>query len=152
MKPHIQFAFEASAMNAVFKVFEFFLKPSNFIGALLGLAAGGLVLNLFLRELTEHESFSNFRHVHNLKRDLSHIGVKVYPMEMDYERKDWNDHAFIKYEATRKGHGEQGRGVYLIDPQENLKDTKLEMEEGLHVVISDKISVNRSLQDTRPKE
>jgi hypothetical protein len=56
------------------------------------------------------------------------------------------------YEARRKGPGEQGRGVVLRNYSEFVLDQKLEIEEGLHVLVSDKISVNRSVPDTRPRQ
>lgn len=59
---------------------------------------------------------------------------------------------FMKYERTRKGAGEQGRSHVLTNISEIELDRKLVMEEGLSVVVSDKISVNRSIPDTRPQK
>lgn len=59
---------------------------------------------------------------------------------------------FMKYERTRKGAGEQGRSYVLTNTSEIELDKKLVMEEGLSVVVSDKISVNRSIPDTRPQK
>lgn len=59
---------------------------------------------------------------------------------------------FMKYERTRKGAGEQGRSHVLTNTSEIELDKKLVMEEGLSVVVSDKISVNRSIPDTRPQK
>lgn len=83
--------------------------------------------------------------------DLSHIGIKKYPVARNYDRIDWNDYDFIAYEAKRIGPGENGSGVFLTDPKEIELNQKLEEQEGLFVFISDKISVNRSLPDTRPR-
>lgn len=107
------------------------------------------VVSIFLREREHHESFDHFRKVH---WEVSRVGVKDYPKAMNYERKDWHDYEFIKYEAGRKGPGEQGQGVTLTDPKDIELDKILQPIEGLHVVVSDKISVNRSIKDTRPRE
>lgn len=72
-----------------------------------------------------------------------------YPVQQNYERKDWNDWDFIHYEKTRKGDGEQGEKFVLTDPKEIKLNEKLFKIEGLYVVASDKISVNRSVPDTR---
>lgn len=58
----------------------------------------------------------------------------------------------MKYERTRKGPGEQGRSCILTNTSEIDLNEKLVQEEGLSVVVSDKISVNRSIHDTRPKK
>lgn len=65
------------------------------------------------------------------------------------ERKDWHDYAFIKYERKRKGPGEQGKPVILTDPLDIELNDKLFKTEGLYPIVSDKISVNRSVPDTR---
>lgn len=74
---------------------------------------------------------------------------KIYPMAVNYERKDWHDWEFIKYEENRKGPGEQGRPFIMTDPKDIELNEKLFKVEGLNVVVSDKISVNRSIPDTR---
>lgn len=91
----------------------------------------------------------------NIRRfhwDLAKVGIKQYPQAVDHERRDWHDYEFIKYEASRKGIGEQGEGFQLIDAAEIELGDKLNQEEGLTVVVSDKISVNRSVPDTRPEK
>lgn len=69
-----------------------------------------------------------------------------------FEKKDWQDHAFIKYEASRVGPGEQGAPFELTDPKDIALNEKLFKVQGLYVVVSDKISVNRSVPDVRIKE
>lgn len=107
------------------------------------------IVTIFVKEKVHHETFDHFRKVH---WDVSRIGIKIYPKAMNYERKDWHDYEFMKYEASRQGPGEQGKGVKLTDPKEIELDRQLERIEGIHVVVSDKIPANRSLQDTRPRE
>lgn len=71
---------------------------------------------------------------------------------MIYERKDWHDWEFIEYEKSRQGPGEQGKPHVLTDPGDIELNEKLFPVEGLYAVISDKISVNRSVPDTRLPE
>lgn len=82
--------------------------------------------------------------------DISPIDRKNYPFVTNLERKDWQDIDFIQYELSRKGPGERGQTVVLTDKTEILQNQKKLAREGLSVLISEKISVNRSLPDTRP--
>lgn len=63
--------------------------------------------------------------------------------------RDWHDYEFIAYEKKREGPGEQGLAVTLTDPLELELNEKLYNQTGYSVVISDKISVNRSISDNR---
>lgn len=93
--------------------------------------------------------------VSRLKSEMHTHGVLVgpkdmfYPMAMKYERKDWHDYNFIEYENAREGPGEQGERFELSDLQEIELNQKLFEIEGLFPIVSDKISVNRSVPDTR---
>ena len=73
----------------------------------------------------------------------------IYPVVTNYEMIDWHDYEFINYEASRRGPGENGTAVFLTDPAEIELDIELYKIEGLSVVVSDKISVNRSVPDVR---
>lgn len=72
-----------------------------------------------------------------------------YPVAQNYDRRDWHDWWFIEYEMTREGPGEQGQAFYLTDAGDIELNKKLSQQEGLFAVVSDKISVNRSVPDTR---
>lgn len=74
---------------------------------------------------------------------------RQYPIALNYERKDWHDWKLIEYEKTRGGLGEQGKPVTLTDKEEIALNEKMFEVEGLFVVVSEKISVNRSVLDTR---
>lgn len=65
--------------------------------------------------------------------------------------RDWHDYEFLAAEKLRKGPGEQGQGVRLTDEKELKLNEELYNKTGYAVVISDKISVNRSIKDLRPK-
>jgi hypothetical protein len=77
---------------------------------------------------------------------------RISSVAVDSEKKDWNDWNFINYEKTREGPGEQGKLFKLTDPEDiKLNDQRFE-EEGVFVIASDKISVNRSVFDARLKK
>lgn len=63
--------------------------------------------------------------------------------------KDWNDYEFIEAQNKRKGQGEHGKAVELTDSVEIELNEVLYKETGFSVVISNKISVNRSILDSR---
>lgn len=65
--------------------------------------------------------------------------------------RDWNDRQSIEKDRKRRGPGEQGAAVALTDPVDIKLNQKLYNATGFAVVISDKISVNRSIVDARPK-
>lgn len=73
-----------------------------------------------------------------------------YPVAQNYERKDWHDYKFIEFEKSRNGPGEHGEAFELEDPQDISFNKKLFEEHGLYAIVSDKISPNRSVPDTRP--
>jgi polypeptide N-acetylgalactosaminyltransferase len=65
---------------------------------------------------------------------------------------DWHDYNFIEYETKRIGPGEQGKGVNEVNPEEEDLNQRLFDENGYNGLISDKISVNRSIVDLRHKK
>jgi polypeptide N-acetylgalactosaminyltransferase len=66
------------------------------------------------------------------------------------ECRDWHDYKFIVSELRRKGPGEQGQPVKLTDPTEIKLNQKFYNQTGVSVLVSDNLSVNRSIQDYRP--
>lgn len=129
--------------------FSWLQIKSKTFSALVLANFGICLLLLYVCEINRHGTFTQFR---QSRWDLSQIGIKDYPVVENYEKKDWHDYEFMKYEATRQGPGEQGKGFQLTDAKDIELDKKLTEEEGLHVVVSDRISVNRSLWDTRSTE
>lgn len=77
------------------------------------------------------------------------INFQKYPVLQNYERKDWHDYQFMAYELEREGPGEQGKPYTLTDPDDIQRNEELFKIEGLFAVVSDLISVNRSVPDTR---
>lgn len=73
----------------------------------------------------------------------------VYPFAIDYKRKDWHDYEFVEYEKSRSGPGEHGIAHFLTDPDDIARNEEIFNTHGLFGLVSDQISVNRSLPDTR---
>lgn len=65
-------------------------------------------------------------------------------------KKDWHDYNFIEYEKNRMGFGEHGEPVSLGD-EYNDASVKLFKLNGFNALLSDHISVNRSVPDIRHK-
>jgi hypothetical protein len=86
---------------------------------------------------------------HELSKNSFVLQNMNYPVATSYKRKDWHDWEFIEYEKTREGPGEQGKPFELTDPDDIALNQELLKTEGLYVIASDKISVNRSVPDFR---
>jgi hypothetical protein len=61
---------------------------------------------------------------------------------------DWHNYDHIKYEAARTGLGEQGKKADLKKVDKILKDAVYHAN-GYNGYLSDQISLNRSIVDTR---
>ena len=131
------------------QIFRSIQRNSGYLVFLFFLLIFYCLIFLYNHEKKHHKTLSNIRRFH---WDLSQIGIKNYPTLKSYERRDWHNYEFMKYEAARKGIGEQGEGYRLTDAAEIEVSNKLGQEEGLNVIVSDKISINRSVPDTRPQE
>lgn len=68
------------------------------------------------------------------------------------ELKDWHNYKFMLYEHHRVGIGENGAAVILHDLDEIAENDRLYLKSGFSDVVSNKISVNRSIPDPRSKE
>lgn len=65
---------------------------------------------------------------------------------------DWHDYSFMEYESLRTGDGENGYPVILNNETENVEIQRLIEEFSYNVIASDKISLDRSIPDTRPED
>lgn len=70
------------------------------------------------------------------------------PKNVDNKRIDWHDYKYMKYEESRVGIGEHGKAETLDAKDKDLED-RLFKRNGFNALLSDKISVNRSLPDIR---
>lgn len=84
-----------------------------------------------------------------LDRLKTKISLPRYPFATNYERKDYHDHEFIQYEASREGPGEQGEKYQLLNYLEDESNREIFKRFGFYVAASDEISVNRSIPDHR---
>jgi hypothetical protein len=64
---------------------------------------------------------------------------------------DWHDRILIEKENRRKGLGEQGIAAKLSG-RDKVNEAKISLANGFNGLLSDKISVNRSLPDIRHPE
>lgn len=86
--------------------------------------------------------------------DLREIHRKLVKQVHLYQPKckDWNNYYEIAWEDQRVGPGEHGSAVELTDPTEKELNKDLLSKTGFSVLVSDKISVNRSIIDARPEK
>lgn len=82
----------------------------------------------------------------------SYAGRSENNFERDYSTKEskyrnWIQNDLIDQDSRREGFGEQGADVILTDVKEIVLNEELYQKTGFSVVISDKISVNRSLPE-----
>lgn len=68
----------------------------------------------------------------------------------DGERIDWHDWQLIEAEQKQRGIGEMGHGAYL--PYYPAYSKAINDTHGYNGYLSDRIALNRSLKDLRPKE
>ncbi|XP_013098327.2 N-acetylgalactosaminyltransferase 4 [Stomoxys calcitrans] len=67
-------------------------------------------------------------------------------------KRDWHDHAAIEMEMNRVGLGEHGMPSYITDQSKKELEHELSLENGFNALLSDSISVNRSVPDVRKEE
>lgn len=73
------------------------------------------------------------------------------PKNVKMIKVDWNDYKHIEFEKQRTGIGEHGVAAFL-DAEDEPKRKKLFSQNGFNGLLSDKISLNRSVKDIRHKE
>ncbi|XP_070497839.1 N-acetylgalactosaminyltransferase 6-like [Chironomus tepperi] len=83
--------------------------------------------------------------VNLLYDSTSTLQLPITPLEL----KDWENYELIREDSLRTGFGEHGKGEQLTDANEIEENKKLFAEYGISALISDKISVNRSIPEYR---
>lgn len=85
-----------------------------------------------------------------LKQSTDFDKLKIFKQQKVHQNcRDWNDYEQMIREREREGFGENGEAGVLTNPQEIAENERLYNETGFSVVISNKISVNRSIPDVR---
>lgn len=73
------------------------------------------------------------------------------PKNVKMIKVDWNDYKYIEFEKQRTGIGEHGAKAFL-EPEDESKRKTLFSQNGFNGLLSDRISLNRSVKDIRHKE
>lgn len=100
---------------------------------------GGLILALFI-------SFTRLA----IQRRVQGFSVETFSNNVEH-LKNVNERMLTKTQVV-DGLGENRTAVFLTDPEEIKQNEILYWKTGYNVIVTNKISVNRSISDTRPIE
>ena len=132
------------------KGLKMFRRPHKLFKIILLIVITVYVISTFLDlKLTSKPPINPTEILSLVENPLEILNIDVYPRVQSYKMKDWHDYKFIAYEASRVGLGENGTKVILTNPMDIAKNDEVFAVEGLSGHVSDLISVNRSVPDTR---
>lgn len=80
------------------------------------------------------------------------INVPFRLPEMKGPKRDWHDWSAINKDQHRTGLGERGMPAYITDETQKQMEHDMSMDNGFNALLSDYISVNRSVPDVRKDE
>lgn len=124
-----------------------FLKFSVILCVTVGITVYLLKTLEIITDLDKHlQRFHSIRSEYLRKGSFFDV-----PRNVKGERIDWHDYAYMEQEAKLQGLGEHGKPATLESGQDEMQD-KLFKRNGFNALLSDKISVNRSVADIRHKE
>jgi polypeptide N-acetylgalactosaminyltransferase len=115
-----------------------------------------LLLVVFIKSISDTSSFNELlpsspqRHVAE-KRQPPHPKVGAFfggNRNQHARRIDWHDYEQIKRDGERVGFGEHGTAVNLDETEKGMEDSFFH-QNGFNALLSDKISINRSVPDIR---
>jgi len=99
----------------------------------------GIIIIIYFNIYINHSSRYDIKAIQNNKNQIK---LKKYC-------RDWHNYEQIYKDSKREGLGENGAAVFLTDKADVELNKRLLKETGFAIVVTDKISVNRSIQDTR---
>lgn len=97
-------------------------------------------------------SISTFIILYSYSIHSTHLSVQKTKSNDTVFKIDWINYDFIEHEKQQNGPGEKGLPVFLDNPDELKLSAKLVREFSYNVIASDKISLNRSLPDSRNEQ
>ncbi|XP_065365333.1 N-acetylgalactosaminyltransferase 4-like [Calliphora vicina] len=80
------------------------------------------------------------------------INVPFRLPELKGPKRDWHDWAALNRDQHRTGLGERGMPAYITDESQKELEHEMSMDNGFNALLSDYISVNRSVPDVRRDE
>lgn len=112
-----------------------------------------LIVILFLKSLEttsiRDRLFPSIQKVHDSDKRHPRVGRFFgRARNLDHKKIDWHDYEKISRDEMRIGIGEKGKAETL-SPDENDEKDKLFRQNGFNALLSDKISLNRSVPDIR---
>uniref|UniRef100_A0A2C9JLV6 Polypeptide N-acetylgalactosaminyltransferase n=1 Tax=Biomphalaria glabrata TaxID=6526 RepID=A0A2C9JLV6_BIOGL len=116
------------------------------VGSAVLIASGVFLLHSIHWMRLHSKDLANDKNVKpSLEKVFEEILEKTRPVE---EKIDWHDHKTIEEELKRQGPGEQG-SAFKLSPEDELQKNLLYRSNGFNALVSDKISLQRSIKDIR---
>lgn len=111
-------------------------------------SAAALLVIIFIKSLSKTTLTNLF--AQNLKdHPKVHFGgFFARPRNVDHKLIDWHDYKLISEDQNRKGIGEHGK-LEKLDESEKENQDALFRQNGFNALLSDRISLNRSVPDIR---
>lgn len=105
------------------------------------------IVIIFIKSLSAKDLFPNPQ---NLKQHpkIHHGGFFARPRNINRKLIDWHDYKLISEDLSRVGFGEHGKAEKIEEDEKSEEDT-LFRQNGFNALLSDKISLNRSVPDIR---
>ncbi|XP_017097608.2 putative polypeptide N-acetylgalactosaminyltransferase 10 [Drosophila bipectinata] len=157
-------------MNADIKVLTRLLLAVLLISLLSTVFLGNRIHKRMVESLEKRPYKVRTPHEHNTKIPLwsitiaesvlSHTDLDILKVQRNGSfilplpkghRKDWHDYEAMKEDSLRIGLGEQGKPAELTDPMDDPAKKEIQDQHGFNGLLSDRISLNRSLPDARPE-
>lgn len=134
------------------KIFLKYFFKKNSSNLLLGLLFIFLILVIVHKNNSVYLESSEYQALVNSLIRFKTNNFSGIVNKLTRARKDWHDYKLYAEEDKRDGIGEHGIGHHLEDAENDELRDKLFSENGYNGLLSDMISVNRSVADIRHKD